>query len=191
MKKSALLSLLLGLATVGGSAACKTTQAATAVERPNLDVPPPPPRVIESAPAIEPPAADPIGEVPAAPAPGSATKPRPQRDPATAKPETKPDAPPETPVPAPTVSAPPPQLRMPGLTSGPAMAGEIRATLDRAHGMLAKIDYGRLNKPRQGSYDTAKRFHAEGEKELRAANYVLAKELAEKAERLAKELQGR
>jgi hypothetical protein len=188
MSKVAVLSLCVAI--VGGSA-CKTTQAATPVERPNLDVPPPPARVIEPALVVEAPQPDPIGDVPAAPVPGSSTKPRPQRDPAPAKPETKPDAPPDTPAPAPTAPAPPPQLRMPGLTSGPAMAGEIRATLDRAHSMLEKIDYGRLSKPRQGSYDTAKRFHAEGEKELRAANYVLAKELAEKAERLAKELQVR
>lgn len=189
MWKIAVFSLVIagGL----GAAACKTARAATAIERPNLEVPPPPPRVIEPAPPVELPPPEPVGEVPATTTGTGAARPRPQRDPATAKPEVKPETPPEPPPPTPTVPATPPQLRAPGLASGPETAGEIRAILDRSQAMLEKIDYGRLSKPRQNSYDTAKRFHAEGEKELKAANYVLAKELAEKAERLAKELQGR
>ena len=188
MKKSALFCLLLGCAMVGGSA-CRTARAATPVERPNLDVPPPPPRVIEPAPAIEPAPPDPVSELPPTPT-GGAPRPRPPRDPATPKPELKPEAQPDPqPVP-PIAAAPPPQLRAPGMSSGPETAGEIRGILDRASGMLNKIDYAKLTKTRQASYDTAKRFHAEGEKELKAANFVLAKELAEKAERLARELQG-
>jgi hypothetical protein len=187
-----LLPALLLCVASAGVAACKTTRAETPVERPNLEVPPPPPRVIEPALVVEAPPPDPVAESPTAPAGGSPPRPRPPRDPGTTKPEVKPEVPIETPLPPPiTAPAAPQQLRTPGLASGPETIGEIRAILDRTQGVLDKIDYQRLTKPRQNSYDTAKRFHAEGEKELKAANYVLAKELAEKAERLAIELQTR
>lgn len=191
MRKAALLVLLLAPGLVSATA-CKTARAATPVERPNLDVPPPPPRVIEPVPPVETPQFEPIAELPAATPTGGTSRPRPQRDPATAKPETKPEPPPvEPPPPTPPPPANPTQLRAPGLASGPETAGEIKQILDRANGILKGIDYGKLPKPRQASYDTAKRFADEGEKELKSANYVLAKELAEKAERLAKELQTR
>ena len=189
MRKAAVLIVLVVVAC-GGGLACRTARAATPVERPNLDVPPPPPRIIEPAPAIEAPPPDPVDDPPATPT-GGTPRPRPPKDPAATKPEVKPDPPPE-PAPVPPIApAPAPQLRAPGLASGPESAGEIRAILDRAHAILDKIDYRLLTKPRQSSYDTAKRFHDEGQKELKAANFVLAKELAEKAERLAKEIQVR
>jgi outer membrane biosynthesis protein TonB len=187
------LSLLLLGAALGGGLACTTARAATPVERPNLDVPPAPPRVIEAALPVEAPLPEPVGDVPAPPT-GGTSRPKPPRDSSgnTAKPEVKPETPPDpqpvTPIPP---AQPPPQLRAPGLASGPETAGEIRGILDRASGMLNNTDYAKLTKTRQASYDTAKRFHSEGEKELKAGNFVLAKELAEKAERLAKELQVR
>ena len=188
MRKVALLVLLLAPGLVSGTA-CNTARAATPVERPNLDVPPPPPRVIEPAPPVETPQVEPVSDLPPSTPAGGTSRPRPQRDPATAKPEAKPEPPPTEPPPPTPPPANPTQLRAPGLASGPETAGEIRQILDRANGILKGIDYGKLPKPRQASYDTAKRFADEGEKELKSANYVLAKELAEKAERLAKELQ--
>lgn len=189
MRHAALLGLLFGLGLLSATG-CKTARAATPVEVPNLEVPPPPARVYEPPPPTEPPQPELVSDLP--PTSGSAApKPRPPRDPAATKPETKPDPALET---TPVVTPPPPpapQLRAPGLASGPETAGAIRAILDRATGILSGIDYRRLTKPRQDSYDTAKRFAEEGEKELKAANYVLAKELAEKAERLARELQNR
>lgn len=189
MSRLVVPGLVLLLAAAGG-AACRTARAATPVERPNLDVPPPPARVVEPAPPVEEPPTDPVGEVPTAPASGTASRPRPQRDSGTSKPDAKPEMPPEPPPSMPPPSSNPTQLRAPGMAS-PETAGQIRAILDRANGTLGQIDYTKLTKPRQASYDTAKRFADEGDKELRAANYVLAKELAEKAERLARELQVR
>lgn len=187
---SRLVVIVVVLLLAGGGAACKTARAAAPVDRPNLDVPPPPPRVIEPMAPVEPPPPEPVSELPTTSPTGGASRPRPKTDPATSKPEVKPDtAAPETAPAAAPPAATPPQLRAPGLASGPETAGEIRAILDRANGILNTIDYRRLIKPRQASYDTAKRFAEEGEKELKAGNYVLAKELAEKAERLAKELQ--
>jgi hypothetical protein len=154
-------------------------------------VPPPPERIIEAALPAEPSQPEPVGELPPPPGSGTASRPRPPRD-ATTKPEAKPDTPPD-PAPAPPApSATPTPLRAPGMGSGPETAAEIRAILDRAMNTLnTRIDYQRLTPPQKTSYDTAKRFAAEGEKELKAANYVLAKELAEKAEKLAMELQSR
>ncbi len=182
-------AILLLLAA--GGAACTTTRAATPVDRPALEVPPPPPRLIEPPPALESPPPEPLTEPPATTPTGSSSRPRPQKDPGTAKPDAKPESPPETvpPIPAPPATAP--QLRAPGLASSPEAAGEIRSILDRATGTLGRIDYHKLTKLQQTSYDTAKRFADEGEKELKGGNYVLAKELAEKADRLAKELQVR
>jgi hypothetical protein len=183
------IAIVVLLAAAG--TACKTTRAATPVERPNLEVPPAPPRTIEPPPPLESPPAEPVGELPVTTS-GTPTRPRPPRDQGTAKPETKPETQPETPPATPPAPpANPPQLRAPGMASQET-AGEIRAILDRANGILFKqIDYRALNKSQRASYDTAKRFAEEGEKELKSANYVLAKELAEKAERLAKELQRR
>jgi outer membrane biosynthesis protein TonB len=175
------------VAAAAGSAACRTVRAETPMERPNLEVPPPPPRTIEPH-VVEPPQAEPVTETPATPA--TLPKPRPQTT--TNKPEAKPEPPPE-PVPTPPAPPPatPPELRTPGMSSGPEAARQIRATLDRTANLLRVTDYRTLSNERRSSYDTARRFMEEGDKELRAANYVLARELADKAERLAKELQGR
>lgn len=179
------------LLAAGSAAACKSARAATPIEVPNLDVPPPPERIIEAAPPTEPPQPEPVELLPPVAGSATTTRPRPQRDPATtAKPETKPETPPDPAPVAPPPPVNPTQLRAPGMASGPETAAEIRAILDRANTTLnTRIDYRLLNAEQKASYDTAKRFAAEGEKELKAANYVLAKELAEKADRLAKELQ--
>lgn len=190
MTRSPFVAGVILLLLAAGGAACRTARAAAPVDRPILEVPPPPPRLIEPPPPLDSPAPEPLTELPASTPTGGASRPRPVRDPGTAKPEVKPETPPEA-VPAATPPASPPQLRAPGLASGPETAGEIRAILDRAATTLNKIDYRKLSKAQQTNYDTAKRFGDEGEKELKAANYVLAKELAEKSERLAKELQVR
>ncbi len=177
------LALLLIVALAG--AACKTARAATPVERPNLEVPPPPPRLIEPVPVPEP-EPEPVVEAPAA----TSAKPKPAPPPV--KPETKADTPPEPTTPPATPPAqPPPQLRTPGMPSGAEAARQVQAILDRAATLLRSVRYQRLSPELKNSYDTARRFMEEGERELKALNYVLARELAEKAERLAKELQGR
>ena len=161
------------------SAACKTVRAETPVERPNLEVPPPPPRVIE--PAVVEASIEPVVETAATPTAPPRTRPPATKEPAaTAKPET--------PVEAPSPAVPPTQLRTPGMPEGPEAERQIRAILNRANGMLKATNRRNLSRERQTSYDTALRFLSEGDRELRAGNYVLAKELAEKAEKLAKEI---
>jgi hypothetical protein len=71
------------------------------------------------------------------------------------------------------------------------LTAETRASIDRTRAVLAKIDYGRLTEPGQKNYNDAKLFADQAEAALKANKFLEAKELSEKAERLAKALQGR
>ncbi|MBA3297187.1 MAG: hypothetical protein H0U19_09640 [Acidobacteria bacterium] len=190
MKTVARTSVLVILAAVGGTA-CTTGRAATPIERPALEVPPPPPRVIVPLPQPEAPVPEPVGELP--PSTSKPPRPRPsppQREPA--KPDPKPEAPPE-PAPASPVVPPvaPPQLRMPETGDAVAASRQVRDIVERTRRTLNTIDYGALSNVRKKAYDDAKQFAEQAEDALKAANVVFAKELADKAERLARELQGR
>lgn len=193
METRALLrsALLIGLVAVGSSA-CATTRAEAPHERPGppLDVPLPPPRIIAPLPVPEPPPIQPVNNIPGASAPPPA-KPRPTK-PAennTAKPEQKPEEKPAE-TPPPTTPAPVPQLSIPEADQS-KLAAETRAMIDRTRAALEKVDYGRLTEPGQKNYNDAKLFANQAEAALKANNFLEAKELAEKAERLAKAIQGR
>jgi hypothetical protein len=182
--------MLVGLSTTGGIA-CATTRAETPRERPVLDVPIPPPREITPLPAPEPPAPEPVGDLPGATV-NTPLRPRPQREPQSSapKPEQKPDEtkPNET---SPPVAPPVPQLRIPEAGDTAQSASQIRSIVERAKGMLEKINYGPLSDVLKKAYDDAKLFATQAEEALKVNNLVYAKELADKAERLAKEIQGR
>src|SRR5690349_5689717 len=114
MSKIARASLLFVLSLAGG-AACITTRAQTPTERPALDVPKPPDRVVAQVPPPEPPppAIEPVEDIPANIKPNSPTKtnkPVPKPEPPKPDPKTE-TAPPADPV------APPqpvtPQLKLP------------------------------------------------------------------------------
>jgi outer membrane biosynthesis protein TonB len=184
MKYSA---IVLALALL--SAGCKTTRAQTPLERPVLDVPPAPPRVIDPAPPPELPQPEPVPELPPEKAPPP-PKPRPQpRE--TAKPE---NAKPETPAdstPPPVPQPPPPQLRTPATADVATADRRIRDSLRSTESTLNTIDYKKLKPERQSAYNQAKSSMEGAEAALKAQNFELAKEMADKAEKLAKELQGR
>jgi hypothetical protein len=184
--------LLAGLGALASG--CATTRAAAPVERPPLDVPAPPPRVIVPLPPPETPVLEPIGELPQ-PAGGAApSRPRPQRDkpPAEpAKPETKP---PETPVveqPAQPPPTPPVNARPPDNAQTAQLTNQIQDTIGRSRAILQKIDPAGLKGPLQKAHVDARLFADQADAALKDGNLVLAKELAEKSERLAKEVQGR
>ena len=190
-------NLFLGfLAVLSAASGCATTKAATPVERPALEVPPPPPRVIVPM-AIETPLPEPVGELPPNPSTSSPARPRPQKDRTeTAKPqdpkiETPPPVADPAPVAPPTAPQTAPQLRIPEQGNGTQVAGQIRDTIARSRWILEKTDYGQLNNLRKKAYDEARLFAKEAEDALNTKNLVYAKELADKAERLAKELQNR
>lgn len=189
--KAPVRSILLIVLTTLAGAACATTRAETPGERPALDVPLPPPRVITPLP-VQPqaPAPEPVGDLP-----GNSTqtpsRPRPQqRQPETPKPEAKPEEtakPPENP-PAPVTTVP--QLRMPE-TDSAQLTNQIRDIINRTRTALKAIDYGPLSNARKKAYDDANMFATQAEEAVKTNNLMFAKELADKAERFVKELQGR
>ncbi len=179
MPMKPILLLLLALLPV---AACTTVQAKAPVVRPNLEVPPPPPRVIEPAtpPAERQP--EPVEDLPPNPATPKPRPAAPKTEPA--KPEApKTEPPPETPPPPPL-----PQLRTP---NSPDAGRQVQEIADRALGTLNSIDYGHLTRERRAQYNNAKLLIKQAEDAVKAANFDFAKNLAEKADKIAKELQSR
>jgi outer membrane biosynthesis protein TonB len=185
---------IVSLLAIAGSSACTSAKAATPIERPALVVPPPPPRTITPPPLPEvQPAPEIVGETPAnTNKPAPRPRPQPQRD--TTKPEAPKVDPLPEPVPPAAVAAPQPatpQLRMPEGGDTAATARQARDTIERTRRIVANIDPARLSAVLQKALTDAKAFATQAEEALNAGNVVFAKELAEKAERLAKELQGR
>jgi hypothetical protein len=188
------------------ASACATTNAAAPVERPALEVPPVPPRVVEAAPAPEVGPYEPVPDLPPEkPAAPTTAKPKPSasreasnRD--TQKPEAKPAEPlPQVvePPPTPPASAPPPApasavIRTPATAADPAASErQIRDTMHGAQKGLKNVNFGGLNGQGKKAYNEAKDFIERAEAALKTSNFELAKELAGKAEKLANELQGR
>lgn len=192
MKKMAVVLALASLVS-----ACVTTRAQTPATRPPLDVPPVPPRAIEPAPPLESPQPEPVADLPA---PAPATPPRPTKPRETPSRESQKNEPkpPDTPAaettpaqnPPPAASAVPP-LRTASTADGAQAERQIRDVIGRANTMLTRVDYQKLTPERRKAYDDAKRFIDASEAALKGANYEYARKLADTAETLAKELQGR
>ena len=186
--------ILLGLL----AASCVTTKAAVPIERPTLDVPPAPPRIVEATPVPEPERIEPVPDLGAPPTvTPSTSKPRPStpRDNReTQKPEPKPETPPP---PDPAAAAPPPQaaappsLRTPAMADAAAAERQIRDALRRARSGLQTVDYQRLTPDRKKRYDEATDFINQAEDAIKKANFEVAASLADKAEKYSRELQGR
>jgi hypothetical protein len=184
---------LVGLVcALSGAAACASTRAQTRTDPAPLEIPEPPPRLIETLPEVaEIPAPEPERResVPPLPRP---TKPNNRGDVAqTNRSEPKPDAT-KPPEPIPTIEAPPPappraELRTPDTVDDQA----VNQILESAKRMLDRVDYQKLGKEGQEQYDTALRFRQQAQEALAARNQIAAKYLADKAEKIAKELTGR
>lgn len=185
--------LLLGTLASGCSVA---TRAQAPLERPMLEVPPAPPRVIDPAPAPEVVQIEPVGDLPPPPVDPKPLRrsPRDNGKPETQKPDPKAA---ETPPAEPPAQAPPqtiqpaPVLRTPATSDTAAAERRIRDIVTRAGGMLQNIDYQKLNDQRRIAYDQAKGSIEGAEAALKDLSLELAQQLAEKAEKLAKELQAR
>jgi len=174
------------------AAACASAQAKAPADRPALEMPPVPARVVDSAP-LQAAAPEPVGDLPAAPAP--APPPR-ARNPAPPREPVKPDPKPPEPAPveqaAAVAPAPPlPQLRTPGTPEGPEAARQVRTVIERASKTLKSIDYRRLSAASQAEYNSANLTITQSEEALKTGKLDIALNLAEKAERIAKELQAR
>jgi hypothetical protein len=188
------MNKLLLLAFLVPAAACASARAQTQpVEHPPMAVPPVPPRIIE-APPVEPPPLEPVAEMPSNPVVPPRSRP-PQRDPVKADPkvEAKPPDIPADPTTQPTAPATPPvpPLRPQGSAEGPEMARQVRETMGRATKMLDSIDIRTLSNERKANYDTARDFIKQAEDAITNGKLVFAKNLADRAEQVARELGGR
>lgn len=185
-------NLMLGLwiCAVVATGACATVRAKPPAERPALEVPVPPGKVIEPMPHQEPLTPEPVGDLPAAPPANPRPNKPPSREPVRTDP--KPEAPVVEATPAPvTPPAPAPQLRTPGTPDSAEAARQVRDVLDRANKTVNSIDTRRFTKAQRGQYEDAKRLVIQAEDALKASNFDSARKLAEKANGIAKELQGR
>jgi hypothetical protein len=185
--------LALIACVLGAAGACTTARAAKPVERPALEVPPPPPRVIAPLPLPNLPQVDLVPELPTN---NNATSPRSKAKserPEPQKPDPKPDTPPVAEAPPPSTPAQPasPVLRMPEGADNTQLQNQVKTQIATTRAILEKTDYGPLKPPLKNAYDQARNFVVEAEAALKSGNLVYAKEVAEKAERLAKELQNR
>ena len=189
MVKSLLVIPLIGLIA---SAGCASVQAKSKPEdRPALNVPPPPSRVIE--PALVPePVPEPVVEPPPATPPNRAARPpapRPEPKPGEPKPPDPPpvEAPPASPPPA----TPPAQLQTPQTSDTSGAARTVRTTIDTARGILNGVNFGPLSKELKKAYNDVKLLLQQAEDALKQGNLGIAQGVASKAETLAKELAGR
>jgi hypothetical protein len=183
---------LVGLVcALSGAAACASTRAQTRTDPTPLEIPEPPPRLIEPLPEVaEIPTPEPERRESVPPLPRPAPR---GRDVAQAnRSEPKPEAakPPDPPIPAvepPAPSPPRAELRTPDTVDDQA----VNQILESAKKMLDRVDYRKLGKEGQEQYDTAMRFRQQAQEALSARNQIAAKYLADKAEKIAKELTGR
>ena len=109
-------------------------------------------------------------------------------DPKAGEKPLEPVTPPD-PVPPPPAQ-PPAQLQTPQ-TADTNSVRAVRATIDRANGLLSGIDYKPLSDVRKKAYDDAKRFAQQAEGALKEGNVAFAQAVAAKAETMAKDLVGR
>lgn len=187
---------LLGLIASG----CASAQAkGRPADRPGLNVPPPPPRVIEPA-AQAPP--EPVGDLPqpsGQPIVASPRGPRREVPPKPAGSDAKGEAKagdqkPIEPLPiepSPPPVQPSPQLRTPETAASSGAARNVRTTIDTAQGILNTVNYAALSNVRKKAYNDAKLFMQQADEALKQGNLVFAQAVANKAESLAKELAGR
>jgi hypothetical protein len=184
-------ALITSCLAAGG---CSRLSASTVPEPPALDVPAPPPRVVEVI-GSEPPPPGTLVDPPASGAPSNRRPPprtEVQKPPVSPKPEP---APPPAPV---TETVPPPEPAKPATTLATtppereaALEREIKAKLDRAQRDLSVVDYGRLSADAKAEYDRAKRFTTQSEEALKAKNLVFARQLADNAANIAAQLANR
>jgi hypothetical protein len=182
---------IAGLALL--ASACSAAQARQPIERPALEVPPVPPRLIEPMPQPpeKPPAPDPVPEANTAPA--ASTRKQAQQPRETNKPDPKPEAQAPTDLPAappPTPAVPP--LRTPNTAPDNAEASrQVREAVDRAKRSLDSVDYRLLTREQQELYNQAKLFLQQSEDKLKTSDFELARNYADRAEQIAKQLQKR
>jgi hypothetical protein len=185
--------VLLSLVILAGvaSTACATASAKAAPDRPTLEVPAPPAKVIETTPLPET-TPEPVPELP----PQAPSNPRPSR-PQSREPvrtDPKPEATTtttETPAASVPPVTPPPQLRPANTPEASEAEKQARVAFDRAKQALDSIKLKELAKAKKPVYDDAVRMLATAGEALKKSDFDNAKKLAQKVEDTARELGAR
>jgi hypothetical protein len=153
-----------------------------------LDMPEPPPRVVE----VHEPEAPPPISLPEEPVRSTPTRPRPT-PPAAENPRPPQPAAPETPADAakPEELTPRPTLQTTPTQREEELERRIKGMLGQAMTDLNRINYQNLSADGRSQYDLAKRFVSQAEEALKAKNLAFASTVAEKAVTLAMQLAGR
>jgi hypothetical protein len=184
------LLFVLPLIAVTASGCASAQAKGKLADMPALNVPAPPPRIIE--PAEVPPEA--VGELPPV-SPAASRSPRPAspkpEPPKAAEPKAGSDPIPPVEPPPPTTAPPTGQLRTPQTADASGAAKAVRTTIDTAQRLLNTVNYAPLSNERKKAYNDAKLFIQQAGEALKQANFVEAQAVANKAETLAKELAGR
>jgi hypothetical protein len=187
--RRSVLALLQVCLVAGLASGCIRAHARATPNPPALDVPLPPPRLVEAAETTPP---EPLS-LPAEPA--RSTLPRPRTPPPPAAQQTEASKPPEPPKAPEEPKEPKPPAATTLRTTPTQQEGELdrrtRGLLLEASSNLNRIDYGRLNADAKGQYDSAKGFVRQAEEALRTQNLVFASYLADKAATLAAQLRGK
>jgi outer membrane biosynthesis protein TonB len=179
------LSVLIGAA----SAACASVTAKTAPERPPLEVPAPPTKVVEPSPRPEP-ITEPVPELPPAQIPNSRPPRSAVREPARTDPKPEATTPTETPAPA-AAPAAAPQLRPGGTPDASEAAKQAQSAIERANKALNSLNSKQLAKTKRPVYDDAVRVLKSANDAFGKSDFDNAKKLAEKVESTARELGAR
>jgi hypothetical protein len=169
---------------------CAHATASTVVELPPLEMPEPPPRVVE---VIEPEPL-PVVALPEEPRTNVRSRPAqparqdsPRQEPPKADPVVA-----ETPKPAEDgPKAPPTTLQTTPTQREGEVERRIRILVAQARNDLNRVNYQALNTDARNQYEMAKRFATQAEEAVRTRNLMFATNLADKAAGLAAQLLGR
>jgi hypothetical protein len=184
-----LVVVALAVASVGG-AACAKAPPRTRPEPPAATVPALPPAplplpatVLDVPPAELPavPPSVPVAERIAA----SAAAERPAEPPAR-----RPEAPPEPPKPEQPPQQDPPRLGTPETANIEVATRQVGESLDRARASLGRVRSDRLTGDARVQYQTVRLLIEQAEAAIEAKNFMYAMRLADKAEKLARQLAG-
>lgn len=184
------IALLIVVGAVVPLTACASAVAKAPPDRPTLEVPAPPTRVVDPSPRPEP-MPEPVPDLPPPSPPSARTAKPPVREPARTDPKTEASPSTETPA-APTAPvAPAPQLRPANTPDAGEAAKQAQTAIEHAKQALNSLDSKNLRKSQQPVYQDAKRMLVTAEEALKKSDFDNAKKLAEKVESTARELGAR
>jgi hypothetical protein len=180
----------LGLLLIGAGAGCRHAEARALPEIP-LEMPAPPPRLVEVTDPQDP-LIVPLPEEPVTSSPSRRVVPpaRTEARPPEPRPEVVADSP-RTEDTGRAAVPPPPTLQTVPTQQETEADRKLRIQLNQTSGVLARINVQSLNGEARQQLETARGFVRQAEEALQVRNLVFASNLAEKAASIAAQLSGR